>query len=349
MNTQEQYIRPFERKLNIFFLLLIILSFSIHIFIFFNYTKDAAEISNDKTEKTIVHEKLLRLKTDNTVKTDKFLPLILLILFATGIGINVFIVVFLFIDRRKIKEFLFPFSGAGKNIPFDFKDFYFFLIYVFTLIQIYRLCMYYMKDTLHLANEYINNVNVVAGTLGIQLMIALFIVYYSRLKYKYDPAFIENTKKYFFKNIFNTIILFISLYPWIIMFSFLGLYLSQQFGVNVQDPETTEIIAKNPWSFSSMYLIIHAVIGAPFYEEYIFRGFLYSTIKKRWGIMASILLTSLIFAASHMNFLQFFYIFGLGIALAVIYESTSNLWFPVILHSVNNIIAVIVTFIYRSN
>ena len=104
---------------------------------------------------------------------------------------------------------------------------------------------------------------------------------------------------------------------------------------------------KNRLDFSSFYMITYAVLGAPFFEEIIFRGFVYTTIRKHWGITSGLIVTSIIFSLFHMNFLQFFYIFGLGIALAIVYEATSSLWFSILLHSLNNAVALILTFLLK--
>ncbi|TDH18358.1 CPBP family intramembrane metalloprotease [Segetibacter sp. 3557_3] len=76
-------------------------------------------------------------------------------------------------------------------------------------------------------------------------------------------------------------------------------------------------------------------------EELFFRGALQNVLlrmsKKPW---VAIFLSSLIFALLHGTFFKFLPIFALGVMLGTVYFVTRNLWYTVIIHFLNNAIAV---------
>lgn len=91
-------------------------------------------------------------------------------------------------------------------------------------------------------------------------------------------------------------------------------------------------------SFSPVFLMVAflAVFLAPLSEEFLFRGFIYRSLKSYLPAWASATLTSLMFAGMHFNWLSFLPLFLLGLWLCRTYEKTGNLWVPVILHGLFN-------------
>lgn len=93
-------------------------------------------------------------------------------------------------------------------------------------------------------------------------------------------------------------------------------------------------------------IIVVAVI-APVVEELFFRGFLYTALRKRWGIVAAVILSSVIFSFFHFNVFNFIPIVIIGVALAYLYEITGSLGPPIMLHALNNLLSVIVVYYTR--
>lgn len=87
-------------------------------------------------------------------------------------------------------------------------------------------------------------------------------------------------------------------------------------------------------------LFIMAVLPA-IGEELFFRGALQKTLlrwnKKPW---LSILLSSIVFALLHGTFFKMLPIFALGLMLGTVYYVTRNLWYNIIIHFLNNALAV---------
>lgn len=83
--------------------------------------------------------------------------------------------------------------------------------------------------------------------------------------------------------------------------------------------------------------ILLAVIVAPLVEEIVFRGLLYTALRARMGMWASVIISGMIFAALHPTIPeQFLMLSVLGCAFAVIRERTGSLVPSMICHGINN-------------
>jgi uncharacterized protein len=90
--------------------------------------------------------------------------------------------------------------------------------------------------------------------------------------------------------------------------------------------------------------IVAVVIIAPITEEFIFRGVLMHRWAIKWGMTASILLTSSVFALAHGDI----YIlprFSMAIISAIAYCNTGLLSVSIAIHAMNNIIVVLISFL----
>ena len=92
----------------------------------------------------------------------------------------------------------------------------------------------------------------------------------------------------------------------------------------------------------ALLLILATVIIAPFCEEVLFRGFLQQFLENHWkDITKAILITSMFFAAFHMNPGWIIQIYLLGIILGYLAWKTGSIFPGLILHSLNNGLALI--------
>lgn len=90
-------------------------------------------------------------------------------------------------------------------------------------------------------------------------------------------------------------------------------------------------------------LLVIAVLPAIF-EELLFRGVTYNAIKKKYGVGIAIVISALIFGIYHMNFIQGVFASLLGLVLAYSYYKTNSILVPMIIHFINNSLAVIAEF-----
>ncbi len=85
-------------------------------------------------------------------------------------------------------------------------------------------------------------------------------------------------------------------------------------------------------------------IGAPFMEELVFRGFLYSVARRftHWSYAA--LGSSLLFAVIHNNAMSFIPLTLLGLLFTAAYEQSRNLLVPMVMHGMFNLFQISILF-----
>ncbi|MEA5552866.1 type II CAAX endopeptidase family protein [Anabaena cylindrica UHCC 0172] len=79
-----------------------------------------------------------------------------------------------------------------------------------------------------------------------------------------------------------------------------------------------------------------AGIAAPFFEEFLFRGFLLPSLTRYIPVWASIIASSLLFAAAHLSLSEILPLTALGMVLGIVYTRSRNLLAPMLLHSLWN-------------
>ena len=109
-----------------------------------------------------------------------------------------------------------------------------------------------------------------------------------------------------------------------------ALYLSAVSNTNgVIFPETT-----NPFLHESFgmrtFIFLYISLLSPFLEEVICRGYLYSILRAKYGIVLGNLVSAVIFTALHGNLSG--YIFLRGLLYAYVFERTESLYAPILLH-----------------
>ena len=79
------------------------------------------------------------------------------------------------------------------------------------------------------------------------------------------------------------------------------------------------------------------VFLAPAAEEFIFRGYLYTTAKKYAGLIPAMILTSTLFAVIHLNLASLPSLFVLAVCFTVAYEITGSILVPMAMHALFNL------------
>lgn len=87
------------------------------------------------------------------------------------------------------------------------------------------------------------------------------------------------------------------------------------------------------------------VIIAPIAEEVLFRGYLYGKLRKYSSILLSILITSVLFGAVHMQWNVGIDTFALSVVMCCLREITGSIWAGVLLHMIKNGIAFYLLFV----
>ncbi len=98
-------------------------------------------------------------------------------------------------------------------------------------------------------------------------------------------------------------------------------------------------VTNNTNIISQLLTLLIGGIIAPIGEELFFRGFIHNWLRNRLNMWPAILLSSLIFSAFHLIPLQMIMVFPMGLITAWSYEKSKSLVTPIILHIINNFIA----------
>lgn len=133
----------------------------------------------------------------------------------------------------------------------------------------------------------------------------------------------------------------------------------------MQQHEQLRMITEYPQLSLQILILITAVVIAPLFEEMLFRGLFQTMIRsyieargsrliaqadgqddkvtKRNGAWPAILISSMLFAATHANTGHWPALFVLGSCMGYAYEKSGSLWRPIFIHAIFNATAVIAT------
>ena len=176
------------------------------------------------------------------------------------------------------------------------------------------------------------------------LLFILGILAY-REELKEQLALILTKKKEFLKTI-SLYMVFVFLLS--IACNFLSAFIKYSLGLPLQGQNEANIqgaLLKNPF----LILVIGCFIG-PIVEEFFFRRFFLGTFLEKFSNWIGIVLTTFLFATLHMHswalsewVTAISYIAG-GLLLSLLYlRKDKNIWYPIVLHCCNNIIAFVIT------
>ena len=92
---------------------------------------------------------------------------------------------------------------------------------------------------------------------------------------------------------------------------------------------------------SLLFLVIVVALLPAVCEELIFRGFLLSSLEKRFRPGTAVILCGLFFAIFHMSLLQFLVLAPLGIFFSYVALKEGSIWLGILLHFLNNLTSVL--------
>jgi len=114
-------------------------------------------------------------------------------------------------------------------------------------------------------------------------------------------------------------------------------------GIGMQE-EMAKILASIPRTPINIAAGFFAIaIAAPLVEELLFRGFLQNSLARHMPIWGAIILSSLCFAAVHLQPYAIPGLMSLSIAFGYLYHRTGSLRMNILLHMGNNAFALLIT------
>jgi membrane protease YdiL (CAAX protease family) len=94
-------------------------------------------------------------------------------------------------------------------------------------------------------------------------------------------------------------------------------------------------MTESPWGIA-----LGGVIVAPVVEEIVFRGFFFQGLREAYGSKKAILVSSLVFAAMHLQPEAFIPTFILGCTLAYVFDKANSIWPGALLHLLVNFLGI---------
>jgi uncharacterized protein len=101
------------------------------------------------------------------------------------------------------------------------------------------------------------------------------------------------------------------------------------------------VFSKFPWPLT----VLAVALGPGVVEELWCRGFLGRGLSARYGLVTGVLLTSFLFALMHLDPTQLLVFTLMGAYLHFVYIATRSIWIPILLHAMNNGIAVLLVLV----
>lgn len=104
----------------------------------------------------------------------------------------------------------------------------------------------------------------------------------------------------------------------------------------------TSVTPTNAGELIAALIVVAALPAAA--EEYLFRGNIARALSSK-GYVFAVFVSAALFALMHGSPLQLVHQFFLGVACAILFFATRSLWPPIVLHFVNNAIAIVLAYL----
>jgi membrane protease YdiL (CAAX protease family) len=120
----------------------------------------------------------------------------------------------------------------------------------------------------------------------------------------------------------------------------------QVFDINAESENTknlVEIATLTPW-----FIIVTSIL-APILEEIVFRKILFGTLYKRTNFFIAAILSSLIFAAVHIDFTHLLIYASMGFVFAFLYVKTRRIIVPIMAHVMMNTFVILMQVVFKDD
>lgn len=192
-----------------------------------------------------------------------------------------------------------------------------------------------------------DNFRMIINSSLMDVLVIVFILYFTVEQYREKLAALGITLKNFFKNVFYGVTGYIATVPILVAALIIVMVVTKLVHyVPVRQPIVDVFLKEKDASFL-MYTSFFAALVGPVIEELFFRGFMYSALKKYARPFLSAFITAAIFAVLHTNIVGFLPIMVLGLLLAFLYEKTGTLVAPITVHIMHNLTMVSYVFLIK--
>jgi len=173
------------------------------------------------------------------------------------------------------------------------------------------------------------------------------IFYFVLVRHKQKLLALGLSGKNFLKNVICGIAGYVAIVPILVLVLLTIVWIISILKYEPPPQPVLEMFVEEEKTPILVYLTIFVAILGPIAEEIFFRGFVYSAIKKRMGLVWAVLLSSVLFAGLHAHLVGFFPIVVLGILLAYLYEKSGSLIPSITVHVIHNSAMIFLVFLMK--
>jgi uncharacterized protein len=113
-----------------------------------------------------------------------------------------------------------------------------------------------------------------------------------------------------------------------------------------ESQEIIQIFRDSTQTGQRVSIILLAVVIAPVAEELVFRGYLYTVLKRFFGALPSLVFSGVLFGLVHVNVPALVPLFLLACTFTIAYEVTGSLFVPMAMHAVFNAINLVAVLLF---
>ncbi|MDP8262185.1 MAG: CPBP family intramembrane metalloprotease [Candidatus Ancaeobacter aquaticus] len=264
-----------------------------------------------------------------------------------GVGLGLITNFLLLVNKLVVKE---KTLLRGVNlVPWTLSDIARMTVLFLFIFTVIHAVLYVCVTSSIISGRLISMGGLVVGTLGVYLIMACGMYRSLIKKYSLSVTSIGLSLHSWFGNALTGIVAYIAFVPVFLLLVVVSYVICGYFGISPQPHELVKIFSVEKSAYKIIYLVLVATVFAPLYEEIVFRGFIYTVLRKYLGVTQSLCMSAIIFGAIHFNMSQFIPVMGLGIILAYLYERTGTLIAPIVFHMLNNTVAILLTFLILKN
>jgi membrane protease YdiL (CAAX protease family) len=188
------------------------------------------------------------------------------------------------------------------------------------------------------------NLGMILGTFSMDVIAIAVILYCVLVKYKEKLSSLGIASQGFYKNVVTGLIAYVFILPILILVLILSMMLLDAIGYKFPAQPVFDMFLEEKRSNVILFLTIFVAMLGPIIEEIFFRGFLYSALRKHFGVLSGVLVSAVLFSMLHTNIASFIPIMILGALMAFLYETTGSLIAPIVVHIFHN--SIIVGFVF---
>lgn len=183
------------------------------------------------------------------------------------------------------------------------------------------------------------------------ILTCLYVCTIVQVKYKQPFSALGLKSANWRKNVILGFARYLAILPVIILTGVFVDFVAQHLGIKPNPQEITVKILEESSSTVLAFMLLFGTLGAPFVEEFLFRGFLQPAVRCIYGKFNAIITSGFVFALVHLigdqNIYVFFQILILGVFLAYLFERTGSLVAPVSVHIIHNSVTFAYLFLYK--